>query len=541
MKITFLGAAKTVTGSCFHIETESNTFLVDCGLFQGHDKEDLLNRKDFPFNAEDLDCIFLTHAHIDHSGRIPKAFLDGFRGEVITTKATAQLCEIMLPDSGHIHEFEADWKNRKRLRSGRKPEPPLYTVKDAIESLKLFKNIAYNRVIEIGTALKARFNDAGHILGSSILELWISENGTETKIVFSGDLGSKGVPILRNPSVISRADYIVVESTYGNRLHREKEDNLMRFMDIICDTVKRGGNVVIPSFAVGRTQEIIYNLNKHIGKYSEKLDRIMKMPVYLDSPLAISATEVFRRNLDCFDREAREYIENGDNPLDFPGLKFTRTAEESIELNRLKESSIIISASGMCEAGRIKHHLKHNLWRPECSVIFVGYQAPGTLGRRIADGAHSVRIFGEEIEVNARIEILDGFSGHADRDGLAGWLKGFETPPESVFIVHGEQDSMAEFSHHIEESLGWNTVIPSMGDSFSIGAKKSRHRKIAQRKKEFRYLEALSMMENLRDELDEVSMVLKDDLKKGMEDNELDILMERLKAIERQFIRVIDD
>ncbi|GAE86902.1 metallo-beta-lactamase family protein [Acetivibrio straminisolvens JCM 21531] len=418
MKITFLGAAKTVTGSCFFVETASSKFLVDCGMFQGYSKNNALNEEDFPFNVEELDYIFLTHAHIDHSGRIPRLYIKGFEGEVIATKPTVELCAIMLPDSGHIQEFENEWTNRKRIRAGKPPVEPLYTYQDAVDCLKLFRKVSYDEVVKINDEIRVRFKDAGHILGSAIIEMWITERGEETKIVFSGDLGNRDMPILKDPSIIESADYLVIESTYGNRLHKERVNKAEHFLDLINATIEQGGNVIIPSFAVGRTQELIYELNKKKEVCDEKLKMLFATPVYIDSPMAISATEVFRNNLDCYDEEAREYIENGDNPLDFPGLQFTRTADESKALNERKESSIIISASGMCEAGRIKHHLKHNLWRKDSTIIFVGYQAEGTLGRRLLDGAKKVRLFGEEISVEARIEMIEGFSGHADKEGF---------------------------------------------------------------------------------------------------------------------------
>ena len=406
MNITFLGAAKTVTGSCYYLEMNNKKILIDCGMFQGNSGHKDMNFEPFPFNAEELDFVLLTHAHIDHSGRIPKLYKEGFRGEVIATKATVELCEIMLPDSGHIQEMEHEWLNRKRLRAGKPPIDPLYTYQDAMDCMSVFRKVHYDEYVTLPGNITARFRDAGHILGSSILELWINENGQETKLVFSGDLGNKDMPILRDPTIIDSADYLFIESTYGDRLHQSKENKISRFVDIILDTIDKGGNVVIPSFAVGRTQEIIYEINKQLSKYDEKIKKLFSIPVYVDSPLAISATEVFRNNLDCYDDEAKAYIENGDNPLDFPTLQFTKTPDESRQLNENNECKIIISASGMCEAGRIKHHLKHNLWRPESTILFVGYQAQGTLGRRILDGADKVKIFGEEITVNARIESI---------------------------------------------------------------------------------------------------------------------------------------
>ena len=468
MKITFLGAAKTVTGSCYLIETQKTKFLVDCGLFQGHAKEEALNVESFPINPAELDYIFLTHAHIDHSGRIPKIYKDGFKGDIYATKATVELCEIMLPDCGHIQESENEWKNKKRLRAGKPPLEPVYTYQDALDCLQLFKKVNYGEALKINEEIKVRFNDAGHILGSSIIEFWIWEKGKETKIVFSGDLGNRDMPILRDPSIIESADYLVIESTYGNRIHENKLNKFERFIDIINETIDKGGNVIIPSFAVGRTQEVIYELNKEKESYDSKVKKLFSIPVYVDSPLAISATEVFRKNLDCYDEEAREYIKNGDNPLDFPGLQFTRTPEESKSLNERSGSSIIISASGMCDAGRIKHHLKHNLWREESSIVFVGYQAPGTLGRQILDGKKQVRIHGEQIAVNAQIYNLDGFSGHADQKALLQWFDSFKRKPKEVFLVHGEPEGMEVFKNLLLERYDLEVHMPELYQTFDL-------------------------------------------------------------------------
>lgn len=540
MKITFLGAAKTVTGSCFFVETASTKFLVDCGMFQGYSKNNALNEEEFPFNVEELDYIFLTHAHIDHSGRIPRIYIKGFRGQIIATKATVELCAIMLPDSGHIQEYENEWTNRKRLRAGKPPVEPLYTYQDAVNCLELFRKVSYDEVIKINDEIRVRFRDAGHILGSAIIEMWINERGEEIKIVFSGDLGNKDIPILRDPSIIESADYLVIESTYGNRLHNERVDKAEYFLNLINSTIEKGGNVIIPSFAVGRTQELIYELNKKKEVYDEKLKMLFATPVYIDSPMAISATEVFRNNLDCYDEEAREYIENGDNPLDFPGLQFTRTAEESKALNERKESSIIIAASGMCEAGRIRHHLKHNLWRKDSTIIFVGYQAEGTLGRRLLDGAKKVRLFGEEISVEARIEMIEGFSGHADKEGLLKWIERFNRKPKKIFIVHGEEDAMIEFSEEINRRFNIETVIPSRGESFILNA----HNVIAIDEKvrpdnSFRILQVVEKLENIKEEVEELSYILKSDLKQDKTDLELDELMAKLKNIEKSILEVL--
>ena len=542
MKISFLGAAKTVTGSCYLIEEKECKFLVDCGMFQGHSKEKAMNEEPFPFNPADIDFVVLTHAHIDHSGRLPKLFIEGFKGKIYATKPTVELCAIMLPDSGHIQEFENEWDNRKRERAGLPPEKPLYTFQNAVDSIQLFQSVSYDEVLKLHEGVKVRFNDAGHILGSSVVELWVEENGDETKIVFSGDLGNKGIPILRDPTIIESADYLVIESTYGNRLHVDLHSKLDRFVDIISDTVKKGGNIVIPSFAVGRTQEMIYELNRQRGEKKEKMNEILNIPVFVDSPLAVSATQVFRKNLDCFDEEARAYIENGDNPLDFPGLQFTQSADESRALNERKDSIIIISASGMCEAGRIKHHLKHNLWRKESAVIFVGYQAEGTLGRKLVDGAKKVKIFGEDISVNARVEMIEGFSGHADRDGLLEWIGKFNKKPGKIFIVHGEEASMNEFSDSIERQFGIETVIPSKGDSFIVNRKGIYESEGRIREKAvytYSRLEVLDMLDRLREELDEASNIVKNELKNEKDELEIDELKAKLKKFETCIVDII--
>ena len=545
MNISFVGAAKTVTGSCYHIKTDTCSFLVDCGMFQGNNALEAQNHEPFPFNPAELDFMLLTHAHIDHSGRIPKLFVDGFKGQIYATKATAELCSLMLPDSGHIQEFENEWVNRKRERAGLPPVQPLYTSQDAIDSIRLFSSVRYSEEVRINDQIRARFNDAGHILGSSIVEIWVKENDKEVKLVFSGDLGNMNMPILRDPSIIDSADYLFIESTYGNRNHLNVENKIDRFIEIITSTMAKGGNIIIPSFAVGRTQEILYQLFKQREKYGDKINQLLRIPVYVDSPLAVSATKVFRNNLDCFDEEAREYIENGDNPLDFPGLQFTQSVEDSKALNEREESLIIISASGMCDAGRIKHHLKHNLWRKESSIVFVGYQAEGTLGRRLVDGADKVRIFGEEISVNARVEMIEGFSGHADKDGLINWLKAFEQKPKKIFIVHGEEDSMNEFSELIANELRVGTIIPGRGDSYTVtyaGVTGMEKRAALEEKKEkygFKRLEIVYMLDKLKEELEEASAIIRDDLGTEKEDMELEELVQKLHKFEKNIIDII--
>lgn len=542
MNITFLGAAKTVTGSCYLIETKDSKFLVDCGMFQGRSKEVILNAEPFSFNPGELDFMLLSHAHIDHSGRIPKLYMDGFKGNIYATKATMQLCNLMLPDSGHIQETENEWTNRKRQRAGKAPVKPLYTVKEAIECLELFNGVNYDEVVKVTNDIRVRFMDAGHILGSSIIEIWVTEDNKETKVVFSGDLGNNGTPILRDPTIIFDADYLIIESTYGDRLHtlNKGSQKIEKFINIISETIAAGGNVIIPSFAVGRTQEIIYELNKYMDVFGDRVKRILNVPVFVDSPLATSATQVFRENLDCFDEEAKEYIANGDNPLDFPTLKFTQSPDESRKLNERDDSIIIISASGMCEAGRIKHHLKHNLWRKESTILFVGYQAEGTLGRRIIDGATKVKIFGEEISVNARIEVIDGFSGHADKAGLLSWLGSIRKKPKKVFVVHGEQETMAVFAQTITDEIGLPCIVPSRGDSFVVNASNVyENTPNADVQKRFRRLAVVEKLETLREEFEELASILKSDLKQERSDVEIDEVAIKLKIVEKSIIEVL--
>ena len=459
MKIKFCGAAISVTGSCHLIITDKYKILLDCGQFQGGKAMEELNYMDFGFDPSEIDYMFLSHAHIDHCGRIPLLVKRGFKGNIYCTDATADLADIMLKDSGYIHEKEAEWKNRKAERAGRKIIEPLYTYKDAAASIEFLKPVLYGQTIEINEDIRVRFKDAGHILGSAIIELWIKEAGKESKIVFSGDLGVKGRPILRDPEFIEEADFVIMETTYGNRVHPNNENSVKDLIDIILRTKERGGTVVIPSFAVGRTQELIYQLNMFYEENEDYRDRLEDITVYVDSPMATNATEIFRRNAQVFDEETKEYILKGDNPLDFKNLKFTRTSDESRMLNFDPSPKVIISASGMCEAGRIKHHLKHNLWDPKNSVVFVGYQAEGTLGRSIVNGDKDVSIFGEKIHINAEIYNLEGFSGHADREGLLEWISSFTKAPKEIFLVHGEEKSKKDFADSIKKALGREAIV----------------------------------------------------------------------------------
>lgn len=468
MKIQFCGASTGVTGSCHLITTENHKILLDCGQFQGGKAMDAMNYEAFPFDPAEIDYMVLSHAHIDHCGRIPLLVKRGFRGDIYCTDATADLLEVMLKDSGYIHEKEAEWKNRKNERAGRPLIEPLYTCNDAIESLKFVKPVLYDQLIELNSEMKIVFNDAGHILGSAITELWVTEGENVSKIVFSGDLGVMDRPILRDPTIIKKADYVIMETTYGNRLHPQNSMDVKSLMEIVIKTARRGGTVVIPSFAVGRTQELIYEFNRFYEKNKEYRRDLEDLMVYVDSPMATTATEVFKRNAQVFDDEMKEIITSGDNPLDFKNLRFTRSTEDSVALNHNERPKVIISASGMCEAGRIRHHLKHNLWNPKASIIFVGYQAEGTLGRMLVEGAEEVTLFGEIIRVNAEIYNLEGFSGHADRDGLLTWLRGFHKEPKHIFLVHGEPESKRDFAETVERELGYHPIVVQGNSEFVL-------------------------------------------------------------------------
>lgn len=546
MKITFLGAAKTVTGSNFLVEAAGKKFLVDCGMYQGKITQDFENSDPFLFDVEDIDFMILTHAHIDHAGRIPKLCNEGYHNPIYAHKATCDLCEIMLPDSGHIQEVEIQWQNKKRKREGKEDLPPLYTAEEAYKCLQYFVPIQYDEIFEIDENISIRLNDAGHMLGSSIVEIWAKEDGKTAKAVFTGDLGNNDLPLLDSPTMIESADYLIMESTYGNRLHIRNDEKAKLFLDIVSETLDNGGTVVIPSFAVGRTQEILYEIDKlkdELGQdeaFAKKYQTLMNSPVYVDSPLAISATEIFQKNLDLFEEEIQEKIKSGDNPLDFPGLRFTRTADESKELNEMNEPCIILSASGMCEVGRIKHHLKHNLWNPRNTILFVGYQAPGTLGRAIVEGAKKVKIFGEEIAVNARIEYIEGYSGHADQEWLLNFVYSFIQKPKHIFLVHGEIEGQEVLKQKIEKETGIPVTIPSFGESYQLSETpelQEREERVVNYDKVFQRLDVLEQIEKLKDKIEQVEDVVKED----MNTNDIDIknLNERIKEIQKQIEKMM--
>lgn len=473
MKLTFIGATHEVTGSCFLVETNTCKFLVDCGMKQGPDDYENV---EIPVNLGEIDFVLLTHAHIDHSGNLPAIYAKGFRGNVYATEATCDLCDIMLRDSAHIQMFEAEWRNRKGKRAGKEEFVPAYTLEDALGVLKCFVGCEYGQTIHLDQSVQVRFVDAGHLLGSSSIEVWITEvtdNQMQTeKIVFSGDIGNMRQPLIKDPTYIDEADYVVMESTYGDRSHGGRIDYVKALAEVIQKTFDRGGNVVIPSFAVGRTQEMLYFIRqiKEDGLVSGHDD----FKVYVDSPLAVEATSIFgEHRIDCYDEDAQDLINRGVNPIGFTGLKVSITADDSRAINEVEEPKVIISASGMCDAGRIKHHLKHNLWRRESTILFVGYQAVGTLGRALVEGATTVKLFGEEIHVQAKIQVLAGVSGHADREGLMKWAGSFSAKkPKRFFVVHGDDEVTVSFAKRLEEELGYQAMAPFSGTVYDLAADK---------------------------------------------------------------------
>ena len=464
MQLTFIGATHEVTGSCTYLSACGKKILVDYGMEQG---KNVYENAALPVLPFDVDYVFLTHAHIDHSGLLPLLYKNGFKGEVHATITTHSLCEIMLLDSAHIQEQEAEYQNRKGMRSAEAPVVPLYDSDDARGVLGHFVDHRYDRIDEICDGIRIRFKDAGHLLGSSSIEVFLKEDGEERKIVFSGDIGNQNQPLIRNPHYIKEADYVVMESTYGDRNHEQIQDNVPILADFVQRTLDRGGNLVIPAFAVGRTQEILYYLRKI------KTEGLVKghdgFPVYVDSPLAIGATKVFVNNAQyCYGAEAAALLKQGIDPIGCPDLVTAVTSEESIAINTDTVPKIIISASGMCDAGRIRHHLKHNLWRPESTIQFVGYQAVGTPGRAIHDGAKKIKLFGEEIAVQAEIGVLRGLSGHADHDGLIKWIRSFEKKPQRVFINHGDSSVCDSFAEELRVDYGFETYSPFSGAEFDL-------------------------------------------------------------------------
>ena len=545
MKIRFLGAVNGVTGSNHLIQASGRNIMLDCGMYQGKDED--LNAEEFAVNPAEIDCLLLSHSHIDHSGRIPLLIKKGFKGNIYCSKPAYDLCEIMLLDSAHIQETEAEWKNNKAKRSGKEFVEPLYTQEDALKSLQYFKPVLYDQIINIDENITVRFNDAGHILGSSIIEIWIKDEEDTIKLVYSGDLGMHEKPLLNDPVQINKADYLIMEATYGNRIHENINERTGELINIILKTARRGGSVIIPSFAVGRTQELIYELNKyydsHLNEIGTEENELRKIPVYIDSPLAVKATEVFKRNSYAFDKEAKEHIMKGDNPLDFQNLHFAVTADESKQLNFSKEPKIIISASGMCEAGRIRHHLKHNLWRKEASIVFVGYQAEGTLGRRLLDGEKNVKILGEEIKVNAEIYNIEGFSGHADKPALLNWIDGFKEKPGKIFIVHGEKEAKEELAMEVKERFNINSIIPEYNILYDIKEKNFVNEIVLESKKQ--KIEDKHINELLK-EFEELKKVFENALintKSYLNDEDIDIdkiknINNNIKSLENEIMNL---
>lgn len=452
MKLTFLGAAGEVTGSSFLLEADGVRLLVDCGMFQGGREAEPKNRAKFAFDPATLDCVLLTHAHIDHSGLLPRLVAAGFTGLIYATTATCDLLEIMLTDSAHIQEREMEWRKKAKARGASKP--PLYTLAQVQRTLHQLRPVAYDDEVTPHKGVRCAFRDAGHIIGAAIVELWVSEHARTRKLVFSGDIGQPSRPLVRDPTPITEADVLVVESTYGNRLHKSLDDTLAELEHAVTDTLKRKkGNIIVPAFAVGRTQEIIYLL---VDLHQQ--GRLPDMDIYVDSPMATKVTALTAKHWALLDKDAVALLRRLQSPRGKPRIHFVEDVLESTDLQRIKHGAVIISASGMCNAGRIKHHLRHNLGRRECSVLIVGFQAAGTLGRRIVDGAKNVRIFGIPVPVKADIYTIGGLSAHADQAALIDWLKHFKRPPQRTFVVHGEQSTAEIFAATIHEQLGWSGV-----------------------------------------------------------------------------------
>lgn len=464
MKITFIGATHEVTGSCYYLEAAGKKFLVDCGMEQG---PDYYENQEIPVKGSDLDFVLLTHAHMDHSGNLPAIYAKGFQGPVYATQATCHLCDIMLRDSAHIQMFEAEWRNRKGRRQGKPEFIPAYTMEDALGVLQNFVPCPYEKTITPAEGIRVRFVDAGHLLGSASIEVIINEDGKEKKIVFSGDIGNLNQPLIKDPVYLHDADYVVMESTYGDRSHGDRPDYVGLLSEVIQRTFDRGGSVIIPSFAVGRTQEMLYFIRQI--KEEGRVHGHDNFKVYVDSPLANEATTIFNEHIyDCFDEEAMALVNKGINPLMFPGLKTSITSDDSKAINFDEDCKVIISASGMCDAGRIKHHLKHNLWNPNNTILFVGYQAIGTLGRSLLEGATEVKLFGETVYVGAEICQMPGISGHADVNGLMTWIKSFNQKPAKVFVTHGDDEVTEIFARRLEEELGLDAMAPFSGTVFDL-------------------------------------------------------------------------
>ncbi|MBD3184993.1 MBL fold metallo-hydrolase [Candidatus Poribacteria bacterium] len=465
IKLSFFGAAQNVTGSKYLLEANGSKILVDCGLYQEHNLKDR-NWDPFPVPPNSIDVVLLTHAHLDHCGLLPKLVREGFKGKIYCTEATAEIAEIVLLDSAHIQEEDAAYKKKRHEREGRKtkyPEIPLYTIKEARYTLPLFTPVEYEKTIQVKDSIEASFHEAGHILGSSSIKVRIKNNGEERNLIFSGDVGRWGVPILQDPVIHEKADYIIVESTYGDKIHGQISDINSELTEIINLTRKRHGNVVIPSFTIGRTQELLYHLNELLIE-----DRIPHLITFIDSPMAVRVTKVFQNHPELFDREMSDLVRQGDSPFNFRNLKMITSTGESKSINHIKGTTIIIAGSGMCTGGRIKHHLVHNISRHESTVLFVGYQAVGTLGRQIVDGDREVRILGQMYPVKALVKQISGFSAHADKNELLKWLSGIKEKPRHVFVTHGEPEAARSFARLLNDQKGWKTSVPAYRDEVNL-------------------------------------------------------------------------
>ena len=463
MEIQFLGAAREVTGSCFLIRIAGRSLLVECGLIQGRPQDEARNREPFGFDAAKLDAVVLTHAHLDHSGRLPLLVKAGYRGPIYTHAASRDLCHIMLKDAAYLNEKDAEWANRKRQRKHLPAVEPLYTMRDAQRTMHRFKPLAYGEVREILPGVRLRLNDAGHILGSAIVELWLEEAGVQRKLVFSGDLGHRGAPILRDPSAVREADLVIMESTYGDRRHRSWQDTWAELEEVLASARRDRGNILIPAFAVGRTQELLYAFAQHYDAWA--LD---DWEIFLDSPMAIEATEVYARHPEIYDAEARSAKHQNGNPFLLPNLHLSRTPQQSMSINRIRSGAIIIAGSGMCDGGRIRHHLKHNIWRRDCHLLIVGFQAEGTLGRRLVDGATHISLWGESMRVAAAVHTIGGFSAHADCDGLTAWFRNFTNDP-SLVLVHGEPGAMDPLAERLRAGIAGQVFTPAPGTRLDLG------------------------------------------------------------------------
>ncbi|MGI6435788.1 MAG: MBL fold metallo-hydrolase RNA specificity domain-containing protein [Syntrophomonadaceae bacterium] len=529
MKLRFLGAARTVTGSFFVVETGQVRFAVDCGMFQGPRTLQERNYQEFTITPKTIDFVIATHAHIDHIGLIPKLCKHGFQGLIYSSHATEELAAILLPDSGYIQESEVERKNRKLNRAGKPLIEPIYTAEEALMCLKQFRSLNQDEIIDVAPGVQLRLRDAGHILGACIVELWIEEEGKRIKLVFSGDLGNFNQPIVKDPTTIENGDYIILESTYGSRLHPELVSRSDALLEVINKTMARGGNLVIPAFAVERTQDLLYDL--FLLNIQGKLDP--EITVFIDSPLAIAATEIFQKHIEFYDDVTRQYVEEHtqQHPLKLMNLKFTKTQEESMGINARQGKTIIISASGMCEAGRIKHHLKNNLWRSEATILFVGYQAEGTLGKRILSGEKVVTIHGEKVAVKASIEFIEAYSAHADKNGLTSWVKNFVTPPKGIFLVHGEDESLNALAEYFRTEMNLPVYIPQWLDEFTLGATEQLEAKME-------YREGF-LPEALKAEQAYLALSLKlhDMFKENWKEGSYDKIINTVQEIERQLKR----